>query len=1530
MNKIIKKIAAMIIALTLVASSVAFDSNSTASAAAWGMPYQKADTIVSGETYVFFANISNNLSQSDPADRLLTADLWRPMNQNGTSTTDFVTDQYGTLWNDYNDLSDYEYVITEVSGDMNEGNQGYRIVQKKSGNYLDVTQDMQPTKHEGSNKRFKAGQEIRNFDGEIYPTLAYVCISDTPRTWYWNQSRGEFYTLYTSNLKNSGTAVTGMFTDDKEAGTVYAYQENNKNYLVNWGGYAYIDYYDRDFVGYVDMGTADIQVSFHSNMKLYLCAVNAGTGYHENHRNNLAEALHNPLYYFYKTYSWMGSGGCASLSVNNVGFIYGNVPDGGSHAEKQKVALYRKTASCSLEVICGNGSGDRPRGVAIDISANENTRDDHFVKWKVVSGDCVIENPEDRNTKITINSDTAKIEAVFEPHSYVDDHDCSTALYCSVCGDLLASISNHLFDEYTNPSPGFHEKKCEWCNVSIDYGACTYTYDIYPATCNSAKRCDICWAEEPGGEKDPDNHESEKTVWQQTETTHTLVHQCCGAVVEAETLHTWQNGKCTVCGYSCLHKGGEATCTQKAVCEICHHPYGEIDGANHAPASEWTQQDGKHYHICENGCGTHLDESACSGGEASYFVKAICETCQKEYGTLVTDSTDPVGEITVSEHTWNRFLNSITLGAFFKDTQEVTITASDDSYSHEGYTEEKAAKIEYYLHTGETALTEADLESKEFTEYSCAFNINPNSKYVVYARITDHAGNVTYLSSDGIVLYTDARQDTENITFVKTTTEDITASVITNGNTIKEIRNGETVLSNDDYNVSYDGNKAMITFKAAYLDTLASGGYTLTLSYNPLGVEYQDGNDNAAPNNTIIALTVNRQTGAVTNISDISKIYDNTAVSAPTYDFLSSGTAVIEYKAKGADDSTYTQTAPNTVGEYTVRITVAEDENYAEASTTRDFDISYLDAPQEPYALIGPAGTNGWYTGDVTLKPADGYTVSTTLNGTYSEHLLYTETSEDIIVYLKNRDGQMTGAITAGTVKIDRTAPDGDIKFEENSVKKFINKITFGLFFNEDIDVEITGTDDLSGVAKIEYYRSDKVLTEEEVAAITDWTETDKKFSVNSQDKEAFIYYVRITDQAGNITFFGSDGAAFDLTTPVIGGAENGVTCYVTQEVTVSDENLNSVTLNGKPVKSSLTLDGNMDATYTIVAADKAGNVTEYTVTMKPIESLGEPIEDLTTGNVTSDDKKVVEEVKEAISSIDTEDATREEKAALKELTDKCDALLEKIKKASEADKTENTEKVEDITSESVMPDDKKDLEAAREDLEKALEDYGDNLTDEEKAEIEKKIENIDNALDSLEKAETAEDTITKLSDTVKPDDTDAEKLIDEAKKQYDALTEHEKSLVSQEAREKLESLLAALSDYEIVKGDGSKWQKGTKAGLSFTANGACSKFTGIEVDGKAVDENNYKAVSGSTIITLKPEYLETLSTGEHTLTVKYTDGKASCKFEVLTGTAEENAAGDETGSMPATGDRNNIVMWAVLLIISAGAAAAVISRKKN
>ena len=80
--------------------------------------------------------------------------------------------------------------------------------------------------------------------------------------------------------------------------------------------------------------------------------------------------------------------------------------------------------------------------------------------------------------------------------------------------------------------------------------------------------------------------------------------------------------------------GGTANCMMKAECAVCGGEYGAVDPNKHDPSAEWTQENGKHYHVCKNGCGTHVDEAACSGGGADCQHKAVCRICQKEYGEL--------------------------------------------------------------------------------------------------------------------------------------------------------------------------------------------------------------------------------------------------------------------------------------------------------------------------------------------------------------------------------------------------------------------------------------------------------------------------------------------------------------------------------------------------------------------------------------------------------------------------------------------------------------------------------------------------------------------------------------------------------------------------------------------------------------------------------------------------------------------------------------------------------------------------------
>lgn len=170
-----------------------------------------------------------------------------------------------------------------------------------------------------------------------------------------------------------------------------------------------------------------------------------------------------------------------------------------------------------------------------------------------------------------------------------------------------------------------HRRKCWNCDL-VDISPCYGGY----ATCRYRAECEGCL--ELYGTVDPNNHTGSWS-WVKTAETHGKYYNCCGVTVEVEK-HVWENGACSACGYPCDHTGGTATCTKKAVCVSCGVEYGDLNAENHDPAAEWTQENGKHYHVCKNGCGTHVDEAACSGGGADCQHKAVCRICQKEYGEL--------------------------------------------------------------------------------------------------------------------------------------------------------------------------------------------------------------------------------------------------------------------------------------------------------------------------------------------------------------------------------------------------------------------------------------------------------------------------------------------------------------------------------------------------------------------------------------------------------------------------------------------------------------------------------------------------------------------------------------------------------------------------------------------------------------------------------------------------------------------------------------------------------------------------------
>ena len=124
--------------------------------------------------------------------------------------------------------------------------------------------------------------------------------------------------------------------------------------------------------------------------------------------------------------------------------------------------------------------------------------------------------------------------------------------------------------------------------------------------------------------------------------------------------------------------------------------------------------------------------------------KEIPETMPAENITITArwrDIEKPTGEIIIGTNKWNEFLNELTFGIFFKDTQEVTINAVDNS----------GVVFVSYLVT-DRELSEAELNSLVFRAYEEPFRIDPNGEYIIYVMLVDENINITYLRSDRLTL----------------------------------------------------------------------------------------------------------------------------------------------------------------------------------------------------------------------------------------------------------------------------------------------------------------------------------------------------------------------------------------------------------------------------------------------------------------------------------------------------------------------------------------------------------------------------------------------------------------------------------------------------------------------------------------------------------------------------------------------------------------------------------------------------------
>ena len=311
----------------------------------------------------------------------------------------------------------------------------------------------------------------------------------------------------------------------------------------------------------------------------------------------------------------------------------------------------------------------------------------------------------------------------------------------------------------------------------------------------------------------------------------------------------------------------------------------------------------------------------------------------------VADITAPDTEIKVSNKTWKSILNTITFGLFFKETQKAEITATDEGSG--------VNKYYYYVDKSgsEKSLTEKQLQAVDWKE-GTSVTFNEDSNYVIYAKVTDKAGNIKYVSTDGIVIDTIAPQVSgveSNQTYTKTQTFTVTDN------------NLDTVKVDDKVVTSY----TLVPKK---------GTYTIEVT------------DKSGNKTTLNNITVNWEKVKKPTVE--SKVYTGQTLTA---NISENGLYTVTKNEGGIN-----------VGEYDVQLTLKDPTNYrwedGTVDTTVKFNITqatpvvtkpttktltYNGSEQE---LVNAASTNGgtvkysldnqnWSTSIPTGKDAKEYTV---------------------------------------------------------------------------------------------------------------------------------------------------------------------------------------------------------------------------------------------------------------------------------------------------------------------------------------------------------------------------------------------------------------------------------------------------------------------------------------------------------------------------------------------------------------------------
>ena len=412
------------------------------------------------------------------------------------------------------------------------------------------------------------------------------------------------------------------------------------------------------------------------------------------------------------------------------------------------------------------------------------------------------------------------------------------------------------------------------------------------------------------------------------------------------------------------------------------------------------------------------------------------------------------------------------------------VMPSEETYSYNGKAQ-----------TPDVTVTLNDKELEKNTDYRIDYVNNQN------------AGTAT-INITGMGRYEGSLSKNFNITKKAVTVSGITAQGKIYDGTVKNILNFNKV----EINGLLEGDSLTVNATGTFTDAKAGDNKTVTITGLTLGGKDKE--------NYTLADS-GQQTSATASIGKLPvKLQWNEKT-----DFIYNGQkqSVTAKVSNAVKDDIFTLSYENntavSTGVYTARVIALGNDNYTlegADNISKKWSVSY--AVADDASISGTKGNNGWYVGTVTLTPPEGYKISNDGSTWKDIFTLNVEGTNYVRYYLRDKDGGITDGKMV-KISIDTVAPAGEIRIKDNSFTgRLLNIVNFRYFFSRTVNVNITGTDDTSGIDTIEYQKAARTSDYDKDGV---WI---KGSSLTVDPGEKFIVYARITDNAGHQTIINSDG----------------------------------------------------------------------------------------------------------------------------------------------------------------------------------------------------------------------------------------------------------------------------------------------------------------------------------------------------------------------------------------------------------------------